>query len=421
MTGSDVVIGSCDPTKEPPEEAQTALAALRTLSANVAQQLGQKAAAIDAAANGREELVKQLAKLRAEIEPLEYVQLTSERLNTLKELGRLASDAAFWDSKLPSFTPLLKRITEAAKDAHEQLVVSDFEARLNDEYKALTEKPMSAFGVTLLRKGSEALVTVSPQIGGEEIDVVLSEGEQRVHALALFFAELETCLQSVLVFDDPVSSFDYNYMANSCTRLRDYTLNHPARQIIVLTHNWEFFVQLQTTLNKAGLGAQLAVQVLENCAVVADYSEKTTELEADITAVLGVPGEPTTAQKEELAGKMRRLIETVVSIHVFNSQRHQYKQKSQPVSNFDAYTKLVPLLPAEAVTLSDLYAKLSIPEHDDPRNAYVNTDKATFQSRYEQILYVRTAVISRKSRLSPAGELSVAGCQGRTSGSSGAL
>ena len=65
----------------------------------------------------------------------------------------------------------------------------------------------------------------------------------------LFFAELETCPHSVLVFDDPISSFDYNYIANYCTRLRDLTLQHPVRQIIVFTHNWEFFVQLQSTLN----------------------------------------------------------------------------------------------------------------------------------------------------------------------------
>ncbi|WP_246327543.1 hypothetical protein [Candidatus Competibacter phosphatis] len=41
----------------------------------------------------------------------------------------------------------------------------------------------------------------------KKIDDILSEGEQRVHALALFFAELETCEQQVIVFDDPISSF----------------------------------------------------------------------------------------------------------------------------------------------------------------------------------------------------------------------
>jgi len=329
---------------------------------------------------------------------MEYAQAIAEGLDKLREAQRMVTDAQFWSKKLPAFTQVLRRITETAKDAHENLVVTDFEARLDAEYRALAEKDMAAFGVKLARRGADAAVTVLPQVGGEGIDGVLSEGEQRLHALALFFAELETCPQSVLVFDDPISSFDYNYIANYCARLRDFTVKHPARQIIVLTHNWEFFVQLQTTLNVAGLNAHLSVQVLENCAVVADYSEKIDDLKANIGSALAAAGEPTKAKKEEIAGKMRRLIEAVVNTHVFNDQRHQFKQKTQQITAFQQFTKVVALLQAEAKTLRDLYAKLSITEHDDPRNAYVNTDKAIFQTRYNQILAIETAI---KGRIPP--------------------
>jgi len=394
--GADIIVEVCDVTKDPTPEAQAALASLRTIASNATQQLEQKAKAIDVAAKGREELLKQLATLRAEIEPLEYAQAIAEHLATLNKVKHMADKAAFWDSNLPSFTPLLKKITDTAKVAHNELVVADFEARLNTEYIALTEKPMASFGVTLERRGSEAAVAILPQIGGKDIEVVLSEGEQRVHALALFFAELETSPQSVLVFDDPISSFDFNYIANFCTRLRDFVQTHSTYQIIILTHNWEFFVQLQTTLNRCGLDNQFSVQVLENCSIVADYSEKTEELKAEISVILAVAGEPTKAQKEDIAGNMRRLIEAIINTHVFNKQRHQYKQKSKPVSGFHEFTKIVPLLPSEATTLQDLYAKLSIPEHDDPRNAYVNTDKAMFQTRYDSILAVESAVVSRK-------------------------
>ncbi len=335
--------------------------------------------------------------MQAEIEPLEYAQAIASYLVPLKEIDKRSAQAVFWGSTLPSFTPLLKKITDTAKEAHRRLVVSDFEARLNREYQALTEKPMMAFGVTLENRGTDACVTLLPQIGGKEINAILSEGEQRVHALALFFAELETCSQSVIVFDDPASSFDYNFIANYCARLRDFALTHPERQIVVLTHNWEFFVQLQLTLNKGGLNNDLSVQVLENCAVVAGYSEKVNELKADITDILVAPGEPSRAAKEELASKMRRLVESVVNTHVFNNQRHQFKQKSLPVTDFPQFTKVTPLLATEATALGDLYAKLSITEHDDLRNAYVNTDKATFQSRYDVILAIETAVLARKS------------------------
>lgn len=393
---SELIVACCNEAKEMSGEAQAAFGTVIDLLTAGAQQLKLKSAAIDSATKGKEEVANQLAVLRADIETMEYARCIRGTLTRLREAERLASEAAFWDEKLPAFTPLLKKITDTAKKAHEELIVADFEKRLNAEYQALTEKDMAAFGVMLIRKGTEASVTVLPQIGGKEIGGVLSEGEQRVHALALFFAELETCPQSVMVFDDPVSSFDYNYIANYCIRLRDFALAHPTRQIILLTHNWEFFIQIQTTLNSCGLNAQLSVQVLENCTVVADYSEKADELKTAISAILAISSEPTKAQKEEMAGKMRRLIEAVVNTHVFNKQRHQYKQKSQPISEFQKFTKLVPLLPTEATILRDLYAKLSTTEHDDPTTAYVNTDKAAFQTRYDRILAVEAAVISRK-------------------------
>lgn len=395
-TGAELIVASCDISKEPTMDAKSELESLKASVLTWTMQMELKKAAIEAAAKGRDELLKRLAGLRAELEPLEYAAAIAEGLDRLREAQRMMTDAQFWSTNLPAFTQVLKRITETAKDAYEDLVVKDFEARLDAEYRALAEKDMAAFGVKLARKGADAAVTVLPQVGGKGIDGVLSEGEQRLHALALFFAELETCPQSVLVFDDPISSFDYNYIANYCARLRDFTAKYPTRQVIVLTHNWEFFVQLQTTMNKAALDAHLSVHVLENCTVVAEYSEKIDDLKKDINAVLAAAGEPSKPMREELAGKMRRLIEAVVNTHVFNNQRHQYKQKSNALTAFHSFTKVVALLPAEATILSDLYAKLSITEHDDPRNAYVNTDKGMFQTRYSQIISIEAAMISRK-------------------------
>ncbi len=222
------------------------------------------------------------------------------------------------------------------------------------------------------------------------------KSKQPHHALALFFAELETCSQQVIVFDDPISSFDYNYIGNYCNRLRDLIQAHPNRQIIVLTHNWEFFMQIQKVLKDARLEHRMSVTVLESCVSLAEYSDKITDLKTEIDAGLSGTGEPTKTEKEALAGKMRRLLEAVVNTHVFNNQRHQFKQKSQPVSHFHEFTKVVPLLATEAQTLKDLYAKLSTTEHDDPSNAYVNTDKAMFQSRYNAIKAIEAAIESRK-------------------------
>lgn len=378
------------------QNCKDAASSIRGLSDDISKSLKEKETLVEDTGKNCEKLLKQLTKISKECQSLLYTKEISENIELLKKARRHTRAAAFWGSNLPSFTSVLRKITSTAKKAHKELVVEDFKTRLNAEYLALAEKGMSAFGVELKDVGGDGAVTVDHRVAGQKIEAVLSEGEQRIHALALFFAELETCEQQVIVFDDPVSSFDYNYIENYCNRLRDLLQAHPNRQIIVLTHNWEFFVQIQTTLNKAWLNNDMSVHVLENCVAIDEYSENVDVLKADIDAILATTGEPTKPQREAMAGKMRRLIESVVNTHVFNKQRHQFKQKSQPVSAFNDFTKVVPLLPTEAQSLKDLFAKLSITEHDDPRNAYVNADKAMFQTRYNSIKVIEATIVSRK-------------------------
>ncbi len=377
-------------------ESEKALGELKAFALVCVTKAEKKKATVALASTDKAVVAAQVESANSNVEQLRYARVVSRSLPLLELCKSLAGEVKELSDLVPSFTPILKRITDSTKTAYEELVVGDFENRLNNEYLALTEKPMSSFGVALARKGSEASVTVSPQVGGKDIEGVLSEGEQRVHALALFFAELETCRQSVIVFDDPISSFDYNYTTNFCNRLRDFALSHSTRQIVILTHSWEFFVNVQSVLNKTNLQHHLSVQVLENCSSVAEYVEKSDDLKLNISTILGRASEPSKSEKEELAGKMRRLIECVVNELVFNKQRHQYKQKSQSVSEFEKYTKLVSLLPTEATTLKDLYSKLSISEHDDARSSYVNTDKATFTSRYNSIIGIEAALMARR-------------------------
>ncbi|NCB85607.1 MAG: chromosome segregation protein SMC, partial [Bacteroidia bacterium] len=371
-------------------------ASLRKIAEELSKALEDKEKLIAEAGRDREELVIKLKEVSAECQSLLYAKKIGENIDLVKDAYQRTRIADFWTSNLPNFTSVLRKITSTAKTAHKELVVGDFRARLNAEYLALAERDMSAFGVKLKDIGGDGAVTVNHHVAGQKIDDILSEGEQRVHALALFFAELETCEQQVIVFDDPISSFDYNYIGNYCNRLRDYIQNHPNTQIIVLTHNWEFFVQIQTTLNRARLNNKMAVHVLENCAAIDEYSENIDDLKRNIDTILAQTGEPTKSQKEVMAGNMRRLIEAIVNTHVFNKQRHQFKQKTQQVSAFDEFTKVVPLLATEAQSLRDLFEKLSITEHDDPRNAYVNTDKAMFQTRYGAIKNIETAIIGRR-------------------------
>lgn len=296
------------------------------------------------------------------------------------------------------FTSLLRSMTNKGKEAHKDLVLSEFERRLDTEYRALCGAGSSEMGVKLKPSGEQQDIIVTPQVGNIDVVRVLSEGEQKVHALAVFLCEASVHPSRVLVFDDPVTSFDYDYISNFCERLRNIVRDQPGTQIIVLTHNWDFFANLQTTLNRSSLSHRMTVSVLENCEILRAYKEDFAALSSEITPHVAGPSEPSESAKSELAALMRRLVEVVVNRYAFNGERHQFKQKAQAISDFPNFTKLVPLLPAEANKLRDIYANLSPTEHDNLRNFYTSRGRLQFKAWYDDIIAVKDALESRRPR-----------------------
>ncbi|MFC1603195.1 AAA family ATPase [Pseudomonadota bacterium] len=295
------------------------------------------------------------------------------------------------------FTTLLRNMSIKGKEAHNDLVMDSFEQKLAEEYVALSGVTHGDMGVRLATRGDDQDVIVTPKIGDNPVHRVLSEGEQKVHALALFMCEAATSPHQVLIFDDPVTSFDYNYASNFCERLRNHIRDQAQTQVIVLTHNWDFFANLQSTINRThGLNARLSIQVLEDCATVEEYCEKWDELCQQIAEILLPANEPSDIEKERVSGLMRRLIERLTNAYVFNEQRHQHKVKSLSVSEFRKFTKVVPLLVQEADELRDLFSHLSPPEHDDIRNFYITKTKAQFNTWYSRIVAIKEAVESRR-------------------------
>ena len=78
---------------------------------------------------------------------------------------------------------------------------------------------------------------------GVELPKVVSEGESRCLSIAAFFAELSTADDpSAILFDDPVSSFDYKWRESVARRLVDEAKR---RQVIVFTHDIVFLHRLR--------------------------------------------------------------------------------------------------------------------------------------------------------------------------------
>ncbi|HXB65418.1 MAG TPA: AAA family ATPase [Solirubrobacteraceae bacterium] len=152
----------------------------------------------------------------------------------LEEINKSVEDAK-WVQRLEQlirkFSPLLRSLTEVSKSASEQLLNGDFERRFIEECKVL-RAPTVRLEFPGRRGQPARRKVVSAEYRPSE---VLSEGEQKVIALADFLAE--TGLQiapAPVIFDDPVNSLDYRRIGEVAKRIAQLAED---RQVIVFTHS----------------------------------------------------------------------------------------------------------------------------------------------------------------------------------------
>jgi energy-coupling factor transporter ATP-binding protein EcfA2 len=371
---------------------------LEATAKRIGEEADKRDEAIRSVTSGSTERQQEIDRLTAITHKYAYRKTFGEQVAALERINAKCKARQALQSLVDKsdFPTILRRMTIAGKEAHAELVVAEFEKTLNDEYAALSGRSLADFGIRLKPRGEQQSVAVETQIGDTPIRRVLSEGEQKVHALALFFCEAIAQPTDAFIFDDPSTSFDYNHVSFFVERLRELVRRFPDSQFIIFTHNWDLFVQIQVIFNKARLTHNMEVKVMENCALVEEYSEKVDELKQQVADMLALPGDFDSGQKEKISGLMRRLLESIVNKYVFNGQRHQFKQRRQSVSGFDEFVRLVPLTQQEAQKLSDLYGHLSVPEHDDPRNFYVSRNKTSFQTWFNDLCGIEDDLISRR-------------------------
>jgi ABC-type transport system involved in cytochrome c biogenesis ATPase subunit len=138
---------------------------------------------------------------------------------------------------IKKYPQLLKALTEVSKIASDQLLNTDFENHFKEECKALR-----APAVDLDFPGRQSQAARRKMTASHKPSAVLSEGEQKVIALADFLAESALRLTPApLVFDDPVNSLDYRRIHEVANRVAALAED---RQVIVFTHNIWFATEL---------------------------------------------------------------------------------------------------------------------------------------------------------------------------------
>ncbi len=201
------------------------------------------------------QLAAEAAEKRALVDPTKRAVLASEKEDLEAKLALWAArdDVAAFTRSLASAKALRGALgacdtrpatTENGRLAA-QTVTEALASAIRRELTGLGAA--SHLEVQLKTRGDHAhslnqLVLAGTKISKNALLGVLSEGEQRVVAVAAFLAELSLAASKVgVIFDDPVSSLDHRWSDRCAERIVQLAAD---RQVIVFTHNIAFFMAL---------------------------------------------------------------------------------------------------------------------------------------------------------------------------------
>jgi len=193
------------------------------------------------------ELSERAQKLQEELPKLRTLEARITLRELIAQIRQHIADAQWADKAglvIKRFQGTFKSLTDCAKVASEQLLNQDFEARFREECRALKAPDVSLEFPG--KKGEPARrKSLTPR---HRLSDILSEGEQKVIALADFLAEAAMRRSaSPVVFDDPVTSLDYKRLSYVVGRIVELSRD---RQVIVFTHNIWFTMELLARFEK---------------------------------------------------------------------------------------------------------------------------------------------------------------------------
>lgn len=191
----------------------------------------------------------------ARIVELSAMQWLSHNVQAIKsEVTRLRGvEVLTLAARLANTSPLTKKNNELASAE----LAAGYQKRFKAELERLGGKRLPVQPVS--KEHGKGKVTFGLSLVGSHkaiaAEKILSEGENRVIALAAFLADITGSGQkSPFVFDDPISSLDQDFEERVVERLIELSKD---RQVIVFTHRLSILVLLESACGKIKAQAEL--------------------------------------------------------------------------------------------------------------------------------------------------------------------
>ncbi|MGQ7244005.1 AAA family ATPase [Salinicola sp. V024] len=204
---------------------------------------------------------------------------------------------------------------------------------------------------------------------------VLSEGEQRLIALAAFLADATGSDRSIpIVFDDPISSLDQRFEEAVAARIAELA---ESRQVIVFTHRLSLLALLQDAHEKRiGKGFKARCKVIAIGreghqtgvpSLVNTFSLKPKPGLGQLISEMGAAKrlEPKLRQMalKDACSTFRILVERTVEVHLCANIVGRFRRE---IKTMGVLKKLAAIEPADCIVIDDLMSKYSAFEHSQP-------------------------------------------------------
>lgn len=210
---------------------------LHDISTQLSKMITDRQERIDGLDQSDNQKKEKIEKLNKEIERLQDKQNVSKWKVKIEKYFAVKKKAKGY--KNVNNTILTTGITVLGSKAHDELLTDSIRKSFEEELKALGKD----VEVTLEKTGAgKGTVRTCLKVLGNDVESILSTGEQKAVCLSLFLGEIESQGGSdPVVFDDPVNSVDHEISDLLAKRLLQVTAN---RQVVIFTHDKLFYDSL---------------------------------------------------------------------------------------------------------------------------------------------------------------------------------
>lgn len=206
----------------------------------------EKHSTIEAAIDESIKIIKEdeQAKLLAKLSEAKTLLEHKEKFNTHFSKFETYVNNQVWLKKAGKANFAKRKITDTEKALSDKY----FNQKYIDVFNEECQKLNGNFGIDVNHTGSAGKSYRQLKLKGRNPNTVLSEGEQKVIAIADFLAEMQLSeINRGIVFDDPVTSLDNDRKKQIAERLANQAIS---KQVIVFTHDLVFFYHIKNFSKK---------------------------------------------------------------------------------------------------------------------------------------------------------------------------